>query len=206
MLTNILSAVEGVGEQTIASDVRQLMGLCDREDSEAFLPLQSEELTSGIVPRRLNQFCDLVDDLTSRLTGSGIGDTNGLRSTSGKAHYGRYLRIHGVPGLLCFNAQMWASKYPTPIWLRVYGYGPDWKPDTKIMEHLSKVELTAGIPSFRTAEGMNFPIVLPTGVERAQVVKEAEEQLLNYAGLLKEVAPVCSVSDAPVLPPDLDQS
>jgi hypothetical protein len=204
LLTEILGAVEQAGEQAIASDVRQLQGLCDREDSEAFLPLESEELTSGSIPRRLSQFCELVDDLTSRLVGTPIGDVNRLRATVGKGSYGRYIRLHGVPSLILFSAQLWASKHPTPIWLRAYG--SDWKPNPGAMERLSKFALISGYQAFKSAEGMNFPIILPTGVERDEVLKQAEAQILNYAVMLKEAVPVSSESLAPPLTSDFEES
>jgi len=34
LLATVLAEVEGAGELAIASDVRQLQGLCDREDAE----------------------------------------------------------------------------------------------------------------------------------------------------------------------------
>lgn len=114
LLSNILSSVKQAGEQMIASDVRQLQGLCDLEDSEAFLPLQSAELTDASFPRRVVQFCNVVDDLATRLIGLGVADAKGLRATTGKGRYGRYLRIRGIASIVYFSTEMWASKYSTP--------------------------------------------------------------------------------------------
>src|SRR5438876_2125449 len=129
VLSNILSEVESAGDHLIASDVRQLQGLCEREDAEAFLPLTSEEVTGGTVPKRIVQYSNLVDDLISRLVTLGLADLKGLKASAGNDWYGRYLRIHNVGCLLQFSASNWAEKSLTPIWLNVTS--PTWTHDAR---------------------------------------------------------------------------
>jgi hypothetical protein len=66
-------------------------------DGEAFLPFRAEELTADTA-RRILQFGDLVDALTSELVGNGWGDIKGLRSVGSNGFYGRHLRLSGYAG------------------------------------------------------------------------------------------------------------
>ncbi|NUO49317.1 MAG: hypothetical protein HOV80_10720, partial [Polyangiaceae bacterium] len=58
----LLNAIrlELASEPPLLADVAQLAGLCDRMDSEAFIPVTSEELTSKIY-RRVHEFGQIVN-------------------------------------------------------------------------------------------------------------------------------------------------
>ena len=60
----------------MAGNLVQLQGLCEQMDSSAFLPLQSEELTSN-TSRRLLQYCDIVDNVIDRLTSAVLARLRG---------------------------------------------------------------------------------------------------------------------------------
>jgi hypothetical protein len=69
----ILHAIktEAHGEPAVVADVDQLLGLCQRQDDEAFIPLTSEELTSAVY-RRVHEFGRVVDDVAQKLAGEGL--------------------------------------------------------------------------------------------------------------------------------------
>lgn len=194
LLTALLADVEAAGEQIVAADLRQLQGLCEREDAEAFLPLTSEELT-GNVGQRIIQFSDLVDELTGMLVDRGRADVKGLRASGSKGFYGKYLRIEGVPSFLHFNAGNWGALDTSPLWLRVMG--PGWKADTRIGEHLRNRAAAERFPVYMQSEGAEIPIVLRTNVERDRVVDSALAQLIVIADWLKELAVENSGTDEP---------
>lgn len=197
LLANILSDLDSAGEFLAASDLRQLQGLCDREDSEAFLPLASAELT-GDSARRILQFSDLVDDLTSRLVELGRADVHRLRAAAGKGWYGKYLRIHGVGCLLHFSAWKWSRNALTPLWLRVVG--PKWAPpDTAISKHVAARAAATDIQVISADEGTEIPLFLPVGVAREQVFAAVLAQLIVVAGWLEDVA-VAAPDDSPPPP------
>jgi hypothetical protein len=167
LLSSILAEIELVGERNTASDLRQLQGLCNREDADAFLPLSSDELTNCGFAKRIIQFSDLVDDLTTRLVEKKMADTRGLRATATKGRYGRYMRIHNVESMLYFGAAMWGNRSPTPIWLRVIG--SNWNYDPRIGAHLPGRALQSHIAMFETQAGIEIPIRLSIGEERDEV-------------------------------------
>ena len=186
VLTTILSDLDRVGEVLVASDLRQLQGLCDREDAEAFLPLSSSELTSDSA-RRIIQYSDLTDDLTSRLVELNYANVHRLRAAAGKGWYGKYLRIHGVGCLLHFSAWKWSRDRLTPLWLRIVG--PDWTaPDAGISRHIAARASANNIEALPKTEGIEIPLFLQTGVARDDVFKDVLAQLIQVADWLGEVA------------------
>ena len=59
------------GDGPTGEDIRQLRGLCDREDAEAFLPLCKDELSSK-VPRRLRDLARIVNEAIANIGRRGI--------------------------------------------------------------------------------------------------------------------------------------
>jgi hypothetical protein len=181
LLESVRAALEAAGEAALASDAAQLQGLCERMDEEAFLPLQSEELT-GVLGRRIIQLNRLVDDLFNLLAREGIVDGRRLRSAAGSGWYGRYFRMHGVPCLLHVNAWNWGTKAFTPLWLRALGR--DWHPSPEVGRALQSLERGAGTPVIAAPEGHEVPLLLPTGVERDVVVSDLLGQIQAVAHAL----------------------
>jgi hypothetical protein len=118
LLNYIRVRLEAVGDRGPLGDLVQLAGLCEHMDTTAFVPLTSEDLTTGLYKRVL-QFSDIVDDIVRILVDQGVGDTKGLTAVSTKGVYGRYLRFRGVGCHLGCDVRRWTSLAPTPLWLTV---------------------------------------------------------------------------------------
>src|SRR5690606_6132657 len=58
-------------EQLLISDVDQIIGFCNTIDSNAFLPIESEDLSPKYA-KRINSYYDLVDKVVSELKKRGI--------------------------------------------------------------------------------------------------------------------------------------
>lgn len=122
VLSAIVREMEAARETERLDDVKQLQGLCERMDSESFLPLRSEELTGTDAPRRYLQFCDLVNDVGEELVASGLCDRKGLQAGGGHGYFGRYLRSHGIVFYIGFDCAAWLAHQHSPIWLRFDQY------------------------------------------------------------------------------------
>jgi len=194
LLARLSMAVEAAGEARVVSDIAQLEGLCQREDAEAFLPVTSTELT-GASGRRVMDFSNLVDDLTSRLVDAELADVKGLRAAAGKGWYGKYMRLTGVPSLLQFNADYWGGRAYTPLWLRVSGR--NWKPDEAIAALLQSKAQAEGMLAFAGPQGTEIPIRIPAGVERDEVLAAAVTQVRQVAGWLLDADLATGVEDTP---------
>ncbi len=92
ILTTIHQALEVEGERNTLSDLTQLEGLCAQMDKSAFLPLQSEELTSNL-SIRLVQYSEMVDEVAHRLIAENYASKSGLRAAANRFGYLQYLKV-----------------------------------------------------------------------------------------------------------------
>ncbi len=104
------------GDSAAALDIRQLQGLCDRMDSEAFLPIRSEELGPEF-PRRILGLRPLIDAATSRGEEAGWLSTEGLNVTPRTYGYGRHVLLCGAGAWFGVNFGLWTQQGDTPLWL-----------------------------------------------------------------------------------------
>lgn len=106
----------------VRSDIRQLRGLAQAQDSQAFLPIHSEELSPNLGHRLAwyNQLVDAVVD--SRGVAQKWMNIQNLRATPQWYGYGRYFRFSGLKGVCWFgvNVRRWANDADTPLWLHHY--------------------------------------------------------------------------------------
>ncbi len=117
LLEAIKSRASLAGDETAVRDVEQLLGLTEREDSGAFLPIHEDELGEK-VPRRMINFANLVHNAVERAVGKGWADTSGLRVTPQWYGDGRYLRLHGVSVWFGINIQQWSGHGLAPLWVQ----------------------------------------------------------------------------------------
>ncbi len=120
----LLSRIDAVAENdAIKSDISQLRGLAQMQDSEAFRPIQPEELMPDRA-HRLRWFRQLVDDVVTRGESEHWINTDGLRATPQYHGYGRYARFTGIDRngfWIGINDERWADYGDTPLWLQLYG-------------------------------------------------------------------------------------
>lgn len=159
-----------LANEAITADIRQLQALCDKMDTNAFLPLRSEDLTSNL-GRRVNEFCDLADRITDRLVAHRVVSVKGQRTTAGKGWYGRYMRFRGHGALLHFDARTWSKRGQSPLWLAVYGSA--FSPCTVEPDCLREWD----IPYHISSGHCMVPVTLLEGTERDAVIDDAQFQI-----------------------------
>lgn len=151
-------------------DIQQLIGLCNRMDDSAFLPLQSEELT-GNQGRRFLQFGRIVDSLVSRSIKKFGGSREGKRSSGGNGWYTSPFRVGNKAWHLHVDSKLWANKGDSPVWLEV---------------PKGAKELHAKGIHFYEIDGKTLiPIMLTTGVEYDDVVVDAFNQIVEVVNALQ---------------------
>jgi hypothetical protein len=181
ILEYILRTLENGGEHSVASDVQQLQGLCERMDSHAFLPLSSAELTSN-TGARIVQYCEIVDEATREAVAAGFASTEGLSYTRGAAYYGRYLLLAGNQCLLHFSGELWGRLRATPLWLRIdHLQSKPW-----IKDALASLEREQPPRLISHGGYLLVPIELLTGAEKQAVVSDVSEQMEKVAKLLHD--------------------
>lgn len=191
LLDHLHDASALAGESTTA-DIRQLAALCDKMDTDAFLPLRAEELT-GNLGRRIYQFCDLAEAIINRLVAERFADVSGFKSVGGKGWYGKYLRARGHCAMLYFDAQLWATHGQSPLWLALYGR--EFQPCTDEPDHLR----AAGI-SFHMMNGhCMVSVMLLERAERDAVIDHALAQVRH---VMRAVPDLSHQQCAASLPPE----
>ena len=104
------------GDRAAVRDIEQLRGLTERMDSDAFLPIHSDELGQEF-PRRMIQLVSLVDQAAQRAIAGGWADASGLRVTAQWYGYGRYFRLHSVVVWFGIDFRYWADQGESPVWV-----------------------------------------------------------------------------------------
>lgn len=94
------------GERHYKADVGQLQGLCERIDSEAFLPLRQSELAPE-VGKRSAQFADLVDAAVEAIQINPHVSTASLTTGGSHCAYGRYFSYVRLGCILMHSPTLW---------------------------------------------------------------------------------------------------
>jgi hypothetical protein len=170
-------------EMQVVSDIRQLSGLCERMDSEAFIPLQSEDLSSTI-GMRIQQYHQLIEEVVARLRNTGLVSAKGLNSSGSIIGYGRYFKLAEYAASLQVNLGLWATKRDTPLWLRLQG--SDWKYSSELRDKLQFLEHKTPSRLFQDGDWFAIPLYLPTGVEKSDVVEGLLAQIREIAEKIKD--------------------
>lgn len=193
LLARLGSRASGARETDAELDIRQLRGLADRMDEDAFLPIRSDELGPD-VPRRLLGLLQLVDDAAQRLAGDGIAELRGQWSASYTGSAGRYLRFAGADAWIGVWYRPWAEHRATPMWLQLRA--PSRPGDRPLHEIRAKLRpLIQNDPpdvvegSAVASTGLLVPIMLPTSVEKGAVLDAVVDRLTKVSALLAQDAP-----------------
>lgn len=181
VLDTIRQSLEVENERDTLGNLIQLQGLCDQMDTSAFLPLQSEELTS-MIGARLLQYCDIVDEIVNGLESRNIISLQGLRATPIRAGYKRYFRFETWGCSLEFNAYLWKEYRATPLWLGISS--EKWKFDAVARQKLVRLELEVPSRIFTEGDTLFIPIFIEIGMERDGIVRNILEQISEVFGYL----------------------
>lgn len=191
VLVAIVREMESARETDRLEDVRQLQGLCERMDNDAFLPFRSEELTGTDGPRRYLQFCDLVNDLGDELVGSGLCDRKGLQAGGGHGYFGRYLRSGGTVFYVGLDCTAWATHEHSPLWLRFDQYAPPEVISALRQQAASETDWTTVVEGPRR---ILVPLIISPGAEKPEIVAALAAQVGAVLGSLAQYsAPAANV-------------
>ena len=170
------------GESHTECDIRQLRGLAEQMDEEAFLPLRPEERPE--FPRRLispRQLCYRLQQerLVDRI----------WKPTNTQMSYGRYLLLSRSDAGAWFGLDhdKWATVRDTPLWLYLYDKSNDWpdvKPLSEIRDNLRRAGLQDSLEFIDKGDRLVIPIYLPFGVTEDAVLKAVVERIKEIGNLI----------------------
>jgi len=169
-LLNTMASRAGIaGDSSADRDILQLHALCEREDTEAFLPIHGEEFAPAF-PRRMIGLRTLIDDATARGRSRGFVRTKRLKVVPQVNGYGRFIRLGKGNNEWLANSWfgihhgLWVSKQETPLWLVFRG------------EHARLAQKKLG--------DRVYGFTLPTGVEYEEVLDSVVDQLREVGDTL----------------------
>lgn len=115
VLEQMESRASSAGDGSVVRDIHQLLGLTERMDSDAFLPIHSDELGQEF-PRRMLNLVTLIDDATQRAVTNDWASIDGLRVAPQWYGFGRYLRLNETVFWFGIDFRSWAGQGESPIW------------------------------------------------------------------------------------------
>ena len=186
LLGRMAAKVSAAADSHAEIDIRQLQGLAEQEDEEAFLPLRREELGPQL-PRRVIDLARLVDDAVSRARSTGWVSTQERNMVGTATSYGIWLRFSHAEEVFdkadaFFGVvySFWARSRDTPLWLRFMKNSTpaDLRRTLEPLRHRNPPEL------IETGGDLRIPIGLPIGKERGAVLDAVVGRLLEIARLI----------------------
>ena len=169
LLESMEKAACGVDDNVAAADIRQLRGLTDRMDGDAYLPLRPDDLRSESAMYMLD-LAHLVDDATYHARQNCWTNTEGEKATPQRRGYGRFVSIGGVGTWFGIHIEGWAGKRDTPLWLSFH--------ETN-REHLKGADLDKDC--IEIERRLCIPIVLPDAENYQEVLNAVVNRLGEYA-------------------------
>jgi hypothetical protein len=184
MLESLVANAISVGDRQYQSDVEQLQGLCDRMDTEAFLPIRSNELSQEI-GRRVNQYAELVDEVVALLGQKKSEDisTKGLTTGGNHSAYGRFFKYQNKIGaFLQYSPTLWSKTGVSPLWLLLKDATSSvkWAYHSGITEALQMHSQNSPYRLTDSDDGsLILALPLVCGVEKAVVVESLAKEILS---------------------------
>ncbi|MCZ0939674.1 MAG: hypothetical protein OXJ55_13615 [Caldilineaceae bacterium] len=160
---------DAAGETGAKADIKQLRGLTNRMDGDAYLPLQKEDLKSEPAKYMLDA-AQLVDDATDHAKRNGWANTEGLKATPQGRGYGRFVDIGGVETWFGIHLKGWAHHVDTPLWLSYH---------RNYHVHLRRAEVTKDC--FEIEGRFCIPIQMPDAEEYHEVLNSVVNALGRFA-------------------------
>ncbi len=174
------------GDLTTRDDLRQLKGLCDKIDTEAFIPLRSEELTPYMAKRYMD-FVQLVDELARLGKERGWFNTRGLRAAGNRMGYSQYLHFGNIQIALSFSPPFWFSLANTPLWMQIYGEewnNPDETKKMKVLLNPLKQHHPPRLFDLPSQPAL-VPLFLTPETEKEKLLKNLMEQIERTGQLIR---------------------
>lgn len=173
LLDRMAKEAHSVDDVNAIADIKQLRGLTDRMDADAFLPWHVEDLGAGFA-RRVLGLEGLVREAIEYGENDQLWNTDGLGFGMGWKFYGRFFRFGEVVAWFGIHFTAWKEHGDTPLWLAL---------EDKYHEKLMNTDLAK--ITFRINDWHYIPIELPTTVEKNAALDSIVASLEYIANQLK---------------------
>ncbi|MBN2393907.1 MAG: hypothetical protein JXR84_24450 [Anaerolineae bacterium] len=167
------------------SDLLQLRALCEAADSDAFVPIASEDVTDQRIPALVLQLNSVVQAIVELAITEKVLDIKRLKPQASGERIGRYARFSNVKGVgvwFGIHFPLWKKHGSTPLWLLFspgeFGRAQEVQP---ILEPWAERQ---GI--FSTFENNDLAVAVPIacGEDKDQVLRHVVDFLKGIAEVL----------------------
>ena len=184
-------AGESEDEDGVLQDLRQLKGITERMDTEAFKPLTETDLDQE-TPRRLLALQHLVNNVVDLGSAKDRLDLAGFRATPTTDGYVRYFKFASskVKGWFGLSYPRWSKSGASPLW---FGLQPAGEHRTLTPEEYAGLE-----HALRGYEGCvdgAVPIALELGADYQEVLADVSRQLQEIGEKLGSAVPAREKSE-----------
>ena len=161
-------------EASIVADIRQLQGLCEQMDSEAFLPMRPDE-SGPEFPKRILNLNSLVKKAVE--TAKEDGFVNRTQKTTTEEYIGRYIWFGQERVWFGGSFYLWAKHRETPVWLTVGWHSDNIEELRRALEPLRQkdppevIDIDEREP-YPYSGTMNVPIDIKTGLRKTRCSKQ----------------------------------
>ena len=139
ILNTIKTELTQENNQTLISDIDQIIGFCETIDSNSFQPIIDSDLSPEIA-KRIISYYDIVDKVVDELKNRNKKvSTKGLQKTPQRFGYVRYFSIESFGMGLFMNMEHWSKYADTPFWLSVVEIRDGWKTSEKFNRYCEKI-------------------------------------------------------------------
>jgi len=185
--TRLLSILEleVADDPSARSDLLQLKSLCESADSDAFLPLSSEEVTDQRLSATIIQLGNVVQAAVDLAINKGIVNIDKLLPQATWSRIGRYAKFSGEKGIgfwIGIHFRFWKKYGETPLWV-VFSSGK-WGKAQEVRPLLESQASSQGIFTVFDNDEFALAIDIATGEEKDLVVREVVDRLQMIANVL----------------------
>lgn len=189
---NLLSVLEHevAGDQDAMSNLRQLQSLCDAADTEAFLPISSEEASDQRIPALILELSSVLKASVSLAVNEGVMYLGRLMPQADSTRIGRYAYIgdgkHPGGVWLGIHFGLWKKHGGTPVWALFYNH---WEFADEVRALLEPWAIKRGVFANREDEFFAMAIDIACHEDKDQVVRGIVDRLKEMAGVLSVLPP-----------------
>ncbi len=139
VLNIIKSELTQENNQTLISDIDQIIGFCDTIDNNSFQPITEIDLSPSIA-KKINSYYEIVDKVVDeiKIKNKNIS-TTGLNKTPQKYGYRRYFSDENFGMGMGLKMDLWAEYADTPFWLSIAENKEYWTSSEKFKRKCEKI-------------------------------------------------------------------
>jgi len=175
--------------QSLISDIDQIIGFCEIIDSNTFLPIQDDELSPKI-PKRISSYYNLIDKIVDELHKRGKFETTGLHATARRWGYIRYGKVDDFALSFALDFEYWAEFADTPFWIGIKKVAEiegkiEWIVTEALKISCKNFESISGIKLYYKNQMPYFPLFPLEDTTEDLVIRNISEQILTIMDSVK---------------------